>query len=145
MISTTRSAPRWRPSRREGISMAQSVRGRGLVTVTCRPPARGSPGRERTSLNVTPANISSALFFFNDPATTEIYTLSLHDALPIFFGRKRLIETGGRVGVELVHDQYHPLGPTMAPLQKRANKHGPVGAAAVFGYGHVPPSGQRLA
>src|SRR5438876_11460068 len=24
-------------------------------------------------------------FFFNDPATTEIYTLSLHDALPISF------------------------------------------------------------
>src|SRR5438132_8102429 len=24
-------------------------------------------------------------FFFNDPATTEIYTLSLHDALPICF------------------------------------------------------------
>src|SRR6266853_1396408 len=24
------------------------------------------------------------IFFFNDPATTEIYTLSLHDALPIF-------------------------------------------------------------
>ena len=23
-------------------------------------------------------------FFFNDTATTEIYTLSLHDALPIF-------------------------------------------------------------
>src|SRR5947207_11885781 len=23
-------------------------------------------------------------FFFNDPATTKIYTLSLHDALPIF-------------------------------------------------------------
>src|SRR5260221_1363409 len=29
---------------------------------------------------------SSALFFFfNDTATTEIYTLSLHDALPISF------------------------------------------------------------
>src|SRR2546427_13026832 len=26
------------------------------------------------------------LFFFNDTATTEIYTLSLHDALPISFG-----------------------------------------------------------
>src|SRR2546426_7888001 len=26
-------------------------------------------------------------FFFNDTATTEIYTLSLHDALPIFFGK----------------------------------------------------------
>src|SRR5438128_3802756 len=25
----------------------------------------------------------SAFFFFNDPAPTEIYTLSLHDALPI--------------------------------------------------------------
>src|SRR3989442_16032886 len=27
-----------------------------------------------------------ALFFFNDTATTEIYTLSLHDALPISSG-----------------------------------------------------------
>src|SRR2546422_4466759 len=26
----------------------------------------------------------SSLFFFNDTATTEIYTLSLHDALPIY-------------------------------------------------------------
>src|SRR2546426_6054868 len=26
----------------------------------------------------------TAFFFFNDTATTEIYTLSLHDALPIF-------------------------------------------------------------
>src|SRR5688500_20017128 len=28
------------------------------------------------------------LFFFNDSPTTEIYTLSLHDALPIFLHRK---------------------------------------------------------
>src|SRR5258708_17353430 len=28
--------------------------------------------------------MSLCLFFFNDTATTEIYTLSLHDALPIF-------------------------------------------------------------
>src|SRR2546422_8906955 len=27
----------------------------------------------------------SIFFFFNDTATTEIYTLSLHDALPISF------------------------------------------------------------
>src|SRR2546422_7838316 len=26
----------------------------------------------------------ASVFFFNDTATTEIYTLSLHDALPIF-------------------------------------------------------------
>src|SRR2546430_979388 len=31
----------------------------------------------------TPADCD-AFFFFNDTATTEIYTLSLHDALPIF-------------------------------------------------------------
>src|SRR5258708_37014689 len=28
-------------------------------------------------------HVFSLLFFFNDTATTEIYTLSLHDALPI--------------------------------------------------------------
>src|SRR5258707_7415039 len=28
----------------------------------------------------------SVFFFFNDTATTEIYTLSLHDALPILIG-----------------------------------------------------------
>src|SRR2546430_10996064 len=30
-------------------------------------------------------------FFFNDTATTEIYTLSLHDALPISPGRVRTL------------------------------------------------------
>src|SRR2546427_3657720 len=31
-------------------------------------------------------------FFFNDTATTEIYTLSLHDALPIYPRLDRLFE-----------------------------------------------------
>src|SRR3989442_14539027 len=31
---------------------------------------------------------SSIFFFFNDTATTEIYTLSLHDALPIYVPRQ---------------------------------------------------------
>src|SRR5437899_8333602 len=31
--------------------------------------------------------LSSFIFFFNDTATTEIYTLSLHDALPIYGGQ----------------------------------------------------------
>src|SRR5687767_16030051 len=31
----------------------------------------------------------SFFFFFNDTATTEIYTLSLHDALPILFKRSQ--------------------------------------------------------
>src|SRR6266567_8326169 len=29
-------------------------------------------------------------FFFNDTATTEIYTLSLHDALPIYLWQRRV-------------------------------------------------------
>src|SRR5438067_5991112 len=33
-----------------------------------------------------------SFFFFNDTATTEIYTLSLHDALPIFLGGFREVE-----------------------------------------------------
>src|SRR5688572_33487748 len=33
-------------------------------------------------------------FFFNDTATTEIYTLSLHDALPISAGRAALKSAG---------------------------------------------------
>src|SRR5260370_38999423 len=37
-------------------------------------------------------------FFFNDTATTEIYTLSLHDALPIFGDRP--VTVPGRGAVE---------------------------------------------
>src|SRR3712207_6897016 len=37
-------------------------------------------------------------FFFNDTATTEIYTLSLHDALPIYVeeGPAEAVADGGR-------------------------------------------------
>src|SRR3989304_587280 len=40
--------------------------------------------RKSTRLNSSHGYISYAVFFFNDTATTEIYTLSLHDALPIY-------------------------------------------------------------
>src|SRR5207244_12728966 len=33
-------------------------------------------------------------FFFNDPATTDTYTLSLHDALPIWLRHLRLVAYG---------------------------------------------------
>src|SRR5207302_11484522 len=36
-----------------------------------------------SSINHFPHYPPSVFFFFNDPATTELYTLSLHDALPI--------------------------------------------------------------
>src|SRR6266705_906174 len=35
------------------------------------------------ALDQTAADVRGDLFFFNDPASTEIYPLSLHDALPI--------------------------------------------------------------
>src|ERR1035441_939121 len=38
-----------------------------------------------------PASPLSPLFFFNDTATTEIYTLSLHDALPIYKGASNIL------------------------------------------------------
>src|SRR3989441_12629158 len=38
---------------------------------------------------------SSLFFFFNDTATTEIYTLSLHDALPISPGAERAVPLDG--------------------------------------------------
>src|SRR2546429_7108754 len=37
-----------------------------------------------------------SVFFFNDTATTEIYTLSLHDALPISLGQKETELTSTR-------------------------------------------------
>jgi len=36
-------------------------------------------------------------FFFNDTATTEIYTLSLHDALPISRAAARVRPSRGRI------------------------------------------------
>src|SRR3712207_8089502 len=48
--------------------------------------------------------ISEVSFVFNDTATTEIYTLSLHDALPIYLGRDHEDRhtLGRQVGDELV-------------------------------------------
>src|SRR5207253_10196001 len=39
-----------------------------------------------SSFLLTPRYCHITLFFFTAPATTEIYTLSLHDALPISLG-----------------------------------------------------------
>src|SRR5947208_8032043 len=38
------------------------------------------------------SSFASLLFFFNDTAPTEIYTLSLHDALPIFGVRAKIAD-----------------------------------------------------
>src|SRR3712207_8391002 len=52
-------------------------------------------------------------FFFNDTATTEIYTLSLHDALPIF-RRPARVPPPAREGL-------HPLRPRPSPALPAAD------------------------
>src|SRR5258708_26590114 len=55
----------------------------------------------------------SSLFFFNDTATTEIYTLSLHDALPILTGTVELPAGTEMVmpgdNVEITAELIHPI------------------------------------
>src|SRR5258708_17027051 len=51
----------------------------------------------------------SSLFFFNDTATTEIYTLSLHDALPIY-------------GVELLGQQVGEARSSRTGLARNGDK-----------------------
>src|SRR2546425_9225617 len=49
--------------------------------------------------------LSSRCFFFNDTATTEIYTLSLHDALPILWQLTFPLPAG----MTLLHDFSHEV------------------------------------
>src|SRR3712207_6995271 len=49
-------------------------------------------------------------FFFNDTATTEIYTLSLHDALPIFEDRLHALLVGDHVRRDVALVELHALG-----------------------------------
>src|SRR2546429_6090818 len=74
-------------------------------------------------LNPTPHAIA---VFFNDPATTEIYTLSLPDALPILLGpdlhrldrtslRLAHVAVGTRVASRPPHRTVHAALPHTAP------------------------------
>src|SRR2546422_11415787 len=52
--------------------------------MTTRPHPLGGSFSSSRLLMLLPCRVTFSLFFFNDTATTEIYTLSLHDALPIY-------------------------------------------------------------
>src|SRR2546430_9681225 len=56
-----------------------------------------------------------SFFFFNDTATTEIYTLSLHDALPISYGCSGL--------VPLINFSASSDTPRVLPLPNRSEEH----------------------
>src|SRR2546421_5230778 len=57
----------------------------------------------------------SSFFFFNDTATTEIYTLSLHDALPIYIDNIWILLDNKSMGrtAEVILD----------PLSNRSEEH----------------------
>src|SRR3712207_8836639 len=60
------------------------------------------------------------IFFFNDTATTEIYTLSLHDALPI--SNKRVLLTISSSDVAELPEHHGLLGPMQERAQHRARR-----------------------
>ena len=62
------------------------------------------------------------VFFFNDTATTEIYTLSLHDALPIYYNKKSQEEI-----ITLVDDLKDPF-----PRGRLSIIEGPPGTGKTF-------------
>src|SRR5215813_15524998 len=57
-------------------------------------------------------------FFFNDTATTEIYTLSLHDALPIYLETRPQV-AAPRHGGPLCR----ALSPSRARVRDRSEEH----------------------
>src|SRR2546429_3482896 len=67
----------------------------------------------------------SSFFFFNDTATTEIYTLSLHDALPIFQQTEQGLEA--RVvepqAVAHGHQALRPVAPLVHHVLARQAQH----------------------
>src|SRR3712207_7215721 len=76
-------------------------------------------------------------FFFNDTATTEIYTLSLHDALPISDRGERALRHRQRVAlaaalaavlhqrgaVPLQRGEVHPAPPGQLQREARSEEH----------------------
>src|SRR3712207_7111312 len=61
----------------------------------------------------------NSVFFFNDTATTEIYTLSLHDALPIFLTPARPLRLVGPERRRVFqHQRAHQLRASYADGQR---------------------------
>src|ERR1017187_2706839 len=83
----------------QGIVIQQAAEKTGCLSTACSrwtvhsyTPKRGCVIELNTPLRAQSFRVGSYCpfyFFFNDTATTEIYTLSLHDALPICHGARQ--------------------------------------------------------
>src|SRR5258708_4307054 len=105
--------------------------GAGVRAVAERPLFSSHPDPKSTRLNSSHQILSYSLFFFNDTATTEIYTLSLHDALPISRASCRRLPSRSTCGKALrwgkrcptssgSHGRHSPLPlPRVLPARRR--------------------------
>src|SRR6476661_9109022 len=64
-------------------------------------------------------------FFFNEPATTEIYPLSLHDALPIFAQPAWRWSSSNRARVEASRSEPTSCHDGSTPVSSRSRRYSP--------------------
>src|SRR5258708_40112917 len=70
-----------------------------------------------------------SFFFFNDTATTEIYTLSLHDALPIcifYLGKAkglRCLHSDRALTIDRLAQELSPSGERIVNREDRSEEH----------------------
>src|ERR1039457_4415521 len=76
-LKKTNNTRRFPATVRQPDTQPQSERGRAALICDA---AVAASARSCRTVSIV---ASTLFFFFNDTATTEIYTLSLHDALPI--------------------------------------------------------------
>src|SRR2546426_12639731 len=74
-------------------------------------------------------HLYNIFFFFNDTATTEIYTLSLHDALPISAEAVAYVEEVASPACKILLDTFHmnieepSIGGAIRHAGKRMEEH----------------------
>src|SRR5574337_1013104 len=96
-------------------------------------------------------SLASSFFFFNDTATTEIYTLSLHDALPISVSAPPPPEwaSPNRIALDLDRSEEHtselqsPLNLVCRLLLEKKKKREPVSARLRRHYWEKREGGRR--
>src|SRR6266567_9322953 len=76
-------------------------------------------------------NTILSFFLFNVPPTTEIYTLSLHDALPIY----SRVSLAGKTVMPMLIDTHVHLSPTREALTRDLQRRAYFGVSAALSLG----------
>src|SRR2546430_6934706 len=78
--------------------------------------------------------MSFFFFFFNDTATTEIYTLSLHDALPIFSMKDVFRSGDSSKKFKIAEGQWYRYAPSYVSQTNQDRKSGSAGMPRPISY-----------